>query len=63
MSPEEFGYVVRADGSFAYSTLSELYTDTNGNGRPEKNEWHATNMWFSGTGSNRLLPKAHPDYR
>ena len=63
MTAEEFGYVVRADGSFAYSNLSELYTDDNGNGTPEKNEWHATNMWFSGTGSNRLLPKPHPDYR
>ena len=63
MSPEEFGYVVRPDGSLAYDDLSELFTDANGNGVPEKNEWKATNRWFSGTGTNRLLPKAHPGYR
>ena len=63
MTPEDFGYVVRSDGSFAYNDLSELCTDANGNGLPEKNEWKATNHWFSGTGTNRLLPKAHPGYR
>ena len=63
MTPEDFGYVVRADGSFAYDDLSELYTDANGNGVPEKDEWHARNDWFSGTGTNRLLPVAHPGYR
>lgn len=63
MTPEDFGYVVREDGSYAYSDLDDLYTDANGNGAPDKNEWHATNKWFSGTGTNRLLPKPHPDYR
>lgn len=63
MTPEEFGYVVRPDGSFAYSDISELFTDENGNGQPDKNEWHASNRWFSGTGTNRLLPKPHPLYR
>lgn len=63
MTPEEFGYVVRPDGSFAYANLAELFTDANGNGKPEKNEWIATNRWFSGTGTNRMLPKAHPGYR
>ena len=63
MTPEDFGYIVRDDGSFAYNQINELYTDENGNGLPEKNEWHASNRWFSGTGTNRLLPKPHPDYR
>lgn len=63
MTTEEFGYVVRPDGSFAYNNLDELFTDANGNGVAEKNEWIATNRWFSGTGGNRLLPKAHPGYR
>ncbi|MEX2173060.1 MAG: DUF1559 domain-containing protein, partial [Pirellulaceae bacterium] len=63
MTPEDFGYVVRPDGSFAYDNLGELFTDLNGNGIAEKNEWKATNRWFSGSGSNRLLPKAHPGYR
>ena len=63
MTPAEFGYVVRPDGSFAYNNLADLYTDANGNGRPDKNEWHATNRLFSSTATNRLLPTAHPDYR
>ncbi|MEX2118909.1 MAG: DUF1559 domain-containing protein [Pirellulales bacterium] len=63
MTPEDFGYVIRPDGSFAYHDLSELFTDANGNGIPEKNEWKASNRWFSGTGANHLLPKAHPGYR
>jgi prepilin-type processing-associated H-X9-DG protein len=63
MTPEDFGYVVRPDGSFAYADLAELFTDANGNGLPDKNEWKATNRWFSGTGTNRVLPKAHPGYR
>jgi prepilin-type N-terminal cleavage/methylation domain-containing protein/prepilin-type processing-associated H-X9-DG protein len=63
MTPEEFGYVVRSDGSFDYNNLSDLFADSNGNGIPEKNEWKATNRWFSGSGSNRLLPKPHPGYR
>ncbi len=63
MTPEDFGYVVRKDGSFAYNDLSELFTDTNGNGSAEKDEWHASNSLFSGTGANELLPKPHPDYR
>jgi prepilin-type N-terminal cleavage/methylation domain-containing protein/prepilin-type processing-associated H-X9-DG protein len=64
MTPEQLGYVVRADGSFAYGALPELFVDANGNGVPDlRSEWKATNRYFSGTGSHRLLPTAHPGFR
>ena len=63
MTPEDLGYLVREDGSYAYNSLDELFTDANNNGVPEKNEWHASNKWFTGTGTNGLLPKPHPEYR
>ncbi|GEM_PF-1424305 len=57
MTPEEMGYIVRADGSYSYNNLEELYTDKNGNGIPDrKDEWVATNRLFTGTGIHRLLP-------
>jgi prepilin-type N-terminal cleavage/methylation domain-containing protein/prepilin-type processing-associated H-X9-DG protein len=64
MTPEELGYAVRPDGSFAYADLDELFEDLNANGVPDqRNEWKATNRYFSGTGSHQLLPTAHPGFR
>ena len=57
MTPEELGYVVRLDGSYAYRNLAELFQDLNGNGIPDrKDEWIGTNKWFSGAGIHKLLP-------
>jgi prepilin-type processing-associated H-X9-DG protein/prepilin-type N-terminal cleavage/methylation domain-containing protein len=57
MTPEELGYVVRADGSFAYQNLNELFKDLNGNGIPDrKDEWLGTNEFFAGQGIHKLLP-------
>lgn len=57
LTPEELGYVVRADGSFAYDNLNDLFTDLNGNGIPDrKDEWVGTNEFFTGQGKHKLLP-------
>ena len=57
MTPEELGYKVRSDGSFAFNDLNDLFQDKNGNNAPDrKDEWTATNEWFSGTGAHKLLP-------
>ena len=57
MTPEEFGYVVREDGSFAYDDINELFEDLNGNGLPDrKDEWLGSNELFSGVGIHKLLP-------
>lgn len=63
-TPEDFGYVVRSDGSFAYSDLAEMFTDLNGSGKPDrKDEWIGNNRLFTGTGTHHLLPHPHPGYR
>lgn len=57
MTPEDFGYVVREDGSYAYHDINELFVDDNGNGIPDlKNEWLGRSDWFTGVGIHRLLP-------
>jgi prepilin-type processing-associated H-X9-DG protein len=64
LSPEQLGYVVRPDGSYAYADLDELFVDSNGNGVPDlRKEWKATNRYFSGTGGDRLLPTSHAGFR
>jgi prepilin-type N-terminal cleavage/methylation domain-containing protein/prepilin-type processing-associated H-X9-DG protein len=55
-TPEEFGYAVRADGSFAYDDLNELYEDLDNDGVIDRNEWIASNALFSGSGKHKPLP-------
>lgn len=58
-TPQELGYVVREDGSFAYDDLTELFEDLNGNRVPDrKDEWVGTNQWFSGSGVHKgIVPQ------
>lgn len=58
LTPEELGYVVREDGSFAYGDINELFRDLNGNGVPDrKDEWLGENSMFTGAGIHKLLPQ------